>query len=279
MTSKYAVVQFYPDPASDERLDIGVVAWDEEGAHVVFIESWERAPTISVDEVYLLQDYAQLLQQRLTDRTVPHLDENTGELAEHLINIPMPGIRLTPTQSAPGDAPTLAADLAAQLHSASGARSERVRDRRIAASHAYRSITGALRKRAPRDAKALIHARRMLEGKFGRHQFDVVLAADEPFAAVSALSFEVTSQRNLQREADATAWALDDVHKLRPDLPLAVFVLPPTNAQAEVVHRGAAKTFKGLGVRMIAGEPAIARWALQQVKESRGDQRRTPGPG
>jgi len=265
MASKYALVQFYPDPASDERLDIGVIAWDAEGAHVVFIESLERVPAIGLDEVYRLQEFAQSVQQRLSDRTVPHLDERTGELAEHLIGVPAPGVRLTPTQSAPGDAPTLAASLAAQFHYGPAVKAGRVRGRQIAASHAYKSVLSALRKRAPREAKRLVHARYTLEGKFGQHQFDVVLARDEPLAAVSALSFEIRSRRNLQRELDATAWALEDVHKLHKGLPLAVFILPPTNPAAEVLHQAAARVFKGVGARMIDAEPAMARWALRHA--------------
>jgi hypothetical protein len=104
-----------------------------------------------------------------------------------------------------------------------------------------------------------------LEGKLGEHVFDVVLANEKPLAAVDAISFEVRSKVNLQREVDATAWALDDVRRLDKDMPLAVFVLPPTNAEAEQVYRAAFKTFKALGAKVIEDEPALARWAARQV--------------
>jgi hypothetical protein len=265
MTSKYALVQFYPDPASSERLDIGVIAWDADSAHVVFIESWERVGAIGLDEVYRLQAYAQSLQERLSDRTVPHLDESTGGLAEHVIGVPAPGVRLTPARNAPEDAPTLIASLATHLHYGPAVRSDRTRGRLTAASRAYRSVLGALRKRAPADARRMVHARHALEGRFARHQFDVVLARDEPLAAVAALSFEVRSHRALQREVDATAWALEDVHKLRKDLPLAVFILPPADPETEALRQAAARVFKGVGARMIDAEPAIARWALRHA--------------
>ena len=42
MPSRYTLIQYRPDPASDERLNIGVIAWDADGAHVVFVESWEH---------------------------------------------------------------------------------------------------------------------------------------------------------------------------------------------------------------------------------------------
>ena len=42
MPSRYTLIQYRPDPASDEQLNIGVIAWDADGAHVVFVESWEH---------------------------------------------------------------------------------------------------------------------------------------------------------------------------------------------------------------------------------------------
>lgn len=266
MTSRYALVQFHPDPTSDERLDVGVIAWDAAGAHVVFIESWERVHAISLDEVRQLQDFAELVRARLADGGGLPFDEATGELADEFAAAPAPGIRLSPVRSAPEAASKLVASLSAQLHYPPAApKARRVRDRRIAASHAHGAILAALRKRAPKEAARLVHARRMLDGKFGQHLFDVVLAGDEPTAAVDALSFEVTSPRHLQRDVDAIAWALDDVRKLHGKLPLAVFILPPTNPGAEGVLKAASKVFRGVGASLITAEPSMARWAVRQA--------------
>jgi hypothetical protein len=265
MASRYALVQFHPDPGLDDRIDIGVIAWDADGAHVLFIETWERVAAISVQEVDLLRDFAESVRQRLALSDGRHLDEATGELDWDLIGEPAPGVRLTPTQSAPQDPSTLISSLAAQFHYGAAPTHGRVRTRQTAASHAYHAILDALRKRAPRRAKALVHARRSLEGRFGEHEFDVVLAAEKPLAAVRALSFEVSSPRHLQRDVDAAAWALDDLRKRYKDLPLAVFVLPPTSPEAEAISRAASKVFKGVGASLIDAEPRLAKWALQHA--------------
>ncbi len=267
MTSKYAVVQFYPDQDSDDRLDVGVIAWDAAGAHVLFIESWERLDSISVEDVRLLQGYADEMRARLSDRAGSHLDE-TGELAGDLIGDPASRIRLTPARSVAEDAPTLISSLAAKFHYAPTASTLKARDRRTAASHAFKAIVSAARGRRFRGLRPLIHSRRTIDGKFAEHELDVVLAADEPLAAVSGLSFEVKSRRHLQQEVDATAWVLDDLLRLRPHMPLAVFVLPATHPDAETVQNAAAKVFRGLGVRMIAEEATAAKWALRQLRSS-----------
>lgn len=265
MNSKYAVVQFYPDPGSDERLDIGVVAWDAAGAHVVFIESWERTHAIGLEEAQRLQDFADLLRAQAPDDVELLIDPVTGALARHLALAAAPGIRLSPVKSAPQDAPALAASLAAQFHYGPPPRPKRGRDRRSAAHCAYRAVFGAVRRRAPNFAARLVHARQVVDGKFGKHQFDVVLAGAHPLAAIEALSFEVGSPRSLRRDVDATAWALDDVHKLHPRLPLAVFALPPANPDAKSVQGDAARLFRGLGASVISTEPSMARWALRHA--------------
>lgn len=268
MTSKYALVQFYPDPVSDERLDVGVIAWDAAGAHVLFIESWERLDTIGLEDVRLLQDYAESIKERLSEGGGSHLDRETGDLAEDLIGDPGPRIRLTPAQSVAQDAPTLISSLAAKFHY-SPHRVKRARDRRVAASHAFRAIVSATRGRKSTQFRRLVHARRMIEGKFAEHELDVVLEGDGPFAAVSGLSFEVKSRRRLREEVDATAWVFDDVLRLRPRMPLAVFALPATDPEGEAIQSAAAKVFQGLGARMIAEESTVARWALRHIRASR----------
>ena len=278
MPSNYALIQYRPDPASDERLNIGVIAWDAAGAHVVFVESWERVRLFGGQDVAFLREFAQSMQSRLPAEMEPLVDELTDELLQQWIGDLAHSVQLTPAQGAPEDAKKLIASLAARFLYAPPPRAKKGRDRRTAASHAYRAIKAAVQGKASKGSKPPVHLHlhRMLEGKVGEHRFDVVLANGKPLAAVDAISFEVRSKANLQREVDATAWALDDVRRLNKDMPLAVFVLPPTNAEAEQVFRAAAKTFKALGAKVMQDEPAMARWAARQASGHRTTH--TPAP-
>lgn len=265
MPSNYTVVQYRPDPASDERLNIGVIAWDADGAHAVFVETWERVRSFGGCDVGFLREFAQSMQGRLTDELELPEDELTDELAAQLIGDLGHSVQLTPARGAEEEAPKLISSLAARFLYSPPQRAKAARGRRNATTHAYRAIKAAVNARSPKAARQLIHLHRGLEGKLGEHRFDVVLANGKPLAAVNALSFEITSIGNLQRDVDATAWALDDVRHLDETMPLAVFVLPPTNSEAERVFRSAGKIFKGLGAKLLDDEPRTVRWAKRQL--------------
>ena len=106
---------------------------------------------------------------------------------------------------------------------------------------------------------------RTLKGKLDEHRFDVVLADGKPLAAVDALSFELASRANLQREVDATAWAFDDVRHLDESLSLAAFILPPTNGDSSRCSASLRRYSRDLGAKVFVNEPALGRWARRQA--------------
>lgn len=278
MPSRYSLIQYRPDPASDDRLNIGVIAWDADGAHVVFVESWEHVRLFSGQDVAFLREFAQSVQNRLPDEMAPIVEELTEELVQRWIGDLANGVQLTPVAGAPEGAEKLVSSLAARFLYSPPPKPKR-RGRRLAASHAYRAIKSALQpKKKPNGTGLLVRSHRPLEGKLGEHVFDVVLANDKPVAAVDAISFETRSKATLQRDVDATAWALDDVRRLDEDMPLAVFVLPPTNPEAEQVFRAASKTFKALGAAVMKDELAIGRWARRQATACRRQRPPEPSP-
>jgi hypothetical protein len=276
MPSNYTIIQYCPDPVGDERLNIGVIAWDAGGAHVEFVETWERARSFGGRNVAFLRDFAQSMQSRLSEEMELLVDELTDGLVEQLIGDVAHSVQLTPARGDSEDAQKLVSSLASRFLYSPPPRAKKARDRRTAAGHAYRAIKAAVSGQAPDAAKPRVLFHRNLAGKFGDHQFDVILANGRPLAAADALSFEIRSKGLLQREVDATAWALDDVRRLHQDMPLAVFVLPPTNTETEKVFRSAAKIFKGLGAKMTDSESAMARWATHQA--CRPPDKRAPEP-
>jgi len=68
----------------------------------------------------------------------------------------------------------------------------------------------------------------------------------------------------LQREVDATLWAMDDVRKLRPKLPLAVLVIPPGTTNSTFTH--AARMFRDLNVEVVPDDRATS-WAKKVIKK------------
>lgn len=63
MASKYSVIQYVPDPIADERINIGVLAFDHDQVCVKFLQSWERVRNFSRTDISFLHDFAQRMQE------------------------------------------------------------------------------------------------------------------------------------------------------------------------------------------------------------------------
>ena len=103
----------------------------------------------------------------------------------------------------------------------------------------------------------------LLQGRYEVHNFDIVLNEARPIAAMNALSFEVGHERNLWHQVDATAWIVEDVKSAKPELPVAVFLLPPRNFSAS--YERAKLLFPKLDAEIIM-EDRLRTWARTQTQ-------------
>lgn len=62
MPSYYAVVQYVPDPVADERMNIGVIAFNDDRVYSRFIRDWQRVRSFGAKDAALLQDFARSVQ-------------------------------------------------------------------------------------------------------------------------------------------------------------------------------------------------------------------------
>lgn len=80
-----------------------------------------------------------------------------------------------------------------------------------------------------------------------RHTFELALARDQALHAVRALSFESDDKRAIAREIESVAWSVDDIRKVRPQLPMTVLALEakdsPAFARAEHIRHGLSANF------------------------------------
>jgi Protein of unknown function (DUF3037) len=59
MTSHYTVIQYVPNPIADERINIGVLVFDEHSARTRFLQNWERVQSFGKPEnIEFLKDFA-----------------------------------------------------------------------------------------------------------------------------------------------------------------------------------------------------------------------------
>src|ERR1700682_5257485 len=63
MPSHYSIVQYVPDPISDERINVGVIATGDGGAvRVRFLNHWQRVRQFGLRDVSFLQDFARRIE-------------------------------------------------------------------------------------------------------------------------------------------------------------------------------------------------------------------------
>ena len=103
-------------------------------------------------------------------------------------------------------------------------------------------------------------------GDPGRSKSRCPFAMTEPLElAALTLSFEKQSAHELQREYASAAWALEDVHKRDPAIPLAVVMRPPASGTSKTYDQ-ARHVFGALKARPVS-QPELDDWAAE-VAES-----------
>ena len=105
----------------------------------------------------------------------------------------------------------------------------------------------------------LVKRKYSVEGKLDDHTFDVVVSKNRPYFAAQGLSFELTNLTMLQKDVDATAWAIDDVKNNDPGFPIAILALPPVVDQVGLFKR-AKKLFKGLDTDVLESDAQMGKW-------------------
>jgi Protein of unknown function (DUF3037) len=63
MASKYSIVQYVPNPIADERVNIGVVTFDEDQVCVQFLKNWDRVCHFDTGNIDFLKDFAKQMNE------------------------------------------------------------------------------------------------------------------------------------------------------------------------------------------------------------------------
>lgn len=253
---QYAVLQYMPDPARQECVNVGVVV-DIPGSDSAEVRMLKRADAARLkwlgvkDEIKFLDDLAE-------DLSHPRVPQG-GSVADALdrAHTDWGGtIRVTALRAALHEE---AHDLCEELYAryVANPRARRhptYRDRRTA----RRKVTAALRGRLPREA---VQPRVSVPGRFEEHKFDLGLRNESLLHAISAFSFESPDREAQQTEVDACAWAISDIRQVSAHLPITIVTI----GSGMRVDR-AEQMYQGLGARLIR-EPNIEEWARGLASE------------
>jgi len=274
MPAHYAVIHYAPNPIANERINIGVIAFDEHRIRCQFVNNWTRVKQFGAEDIGFLQEFADDLGQSAEDQLLLQLS-GPGRLDADAI-FRMAGswvnsIQMSPPKGSLRDVDALLIEMSAiYLHErTSSGRVIRGRQEaaKIVVGHVERVVQHAVGEAAVRH---LVKKDEHLMGKYKERQLDVAIRNGHLLAAAHGLSFELRDPRRLSTQLDSTARALDDVRTANLDLPLAVLALPPADqsdpgsAAWELYHQ-AQREFADIGALMV-DEGTIDEWVESVLK-------------
>ena len=266
MTAYYTIAQYVPDPTADERMNIGIIAWDDARVCSNFVKDFSRARAFGGKNIGFLKEFAEYVGDLTKESSKDYREFSPSNITK-LIYGWTNSIQFTEPRGSTKSVSELAAELPARflpIHETLQVAKVSL-TRSAAVKAAYQCVFDTVKARAPREVRHLVRKNQPLTGKFNRHAFDIALVNGSPFAAVNALSLGLVNRGHLQREIDATAWIFDDVRMYTPELPLAVYIVRYQDDQD--LYDRTARTFRGLKSNVITSDDALSKWADTQVKQ------------
>lgn len=266
MASQYTVVQYVPNPLSDERINIGIVAWDDAGVSVEFISSWYRIRAFGNEDIGYVKDFVTKTSEAMKIQSQPDLfrsaDRFDVALLEKMIGGWRHSIQFTTPRGSIKDRATVLRDVAPVYLSHRRLSRYMPRSRRTATKIAVQEVEKAVFARNPDFVDTLVKTNFEIPGACDVHNFPVALANGHPAAVIETLSFEIQEKRALELEIDSVCWACTDVRKQYRRLALAVFALEP-KGKSELFDR-AGRVLRKLDIPLV-NENSIGRWATKQA--------------
>jgi hypothetical protein len=277
MSAKYSVIQFVPDVITDERINIGVVAFNEDTVRVRFLGNWDRVRRFANQDIRFLQSFAREFERAASpDVLLPGVEEFpqlNEEFVRKMIQKSVNSIQLTESRASLKAVDELLNDTAARFLSDHFVVRRGYRDRRAAVSVAATRIRRALVEHLGNEegAEHFLKSKSTLRGKFQPHTFDTVVANGVPYLAANGISFELPEGKGLKTHIDAFAWSIRDVHDRDPAFPIGVVVFPPTaeveeHAKLAELYDQTIDVYQDLGAQIL-DENNVESWAETVVKK------------
>lgn len=272
MASRYSVIQYVPNPIADERINIGVLAFDQQTVKVHFLSNWDRVRVFGrSQDMSTLKTFADRMQKSAAaGQLFPGDELNNTPNYEGLLKVVqgwINHIQFTEPRKSLDTVDNLLTDAIA-TYLLEPEPKPKLRDRQAAARIAQNKIKQALiNKLGENRAQELLKPDYFIDGQHQAHTFDVAIANNgRPLLAAHGLSFEV--QTSIQ-VTDSLAWMIVDVKNHQPDFLLGILALPP---QENSPHYGklnefygqTISTYESLGATMI-NENNIDLWASENL--------------
>lgn len=266
MTTLYSVVRYLPDPVADESINIGVVAFGDEGPQFRFVQNLNRAKLLGDNDVSFLRDFIESVRDGRVGALGDPKNWNQESLSKLLgrwHNV----IQFTPPRASAKKVGPLVEELSKLfLKGASTQVEEGVasQGRSYAVRLSKILVVGALTERWGQPvARVLVKSGHTLAGSAGAHEFDVAIVNGSAYLAARAISFRVQDTQTLRTKVDAAAFAVTDLAERHAKIDTALLVLPPRSREQEAYKRALAIS-KKKNVKMLEAQ-AFKVWVSTVV--------------
>jgi len=284
----YSVVQYYPDPNADERINIGVVAYHNATVRVRFLSEWSRVKRFGGEDVSFLKDFTRRFQRVVAYQTdmareahtlgvdlvpEPPAPEITAETLERMFAEWSNSIRFTEPRASIQGVEALLSETARRYLVVHRPQSTRPRDQRTASSVVVSKVRKGLTNILPPEvAETLLRTDYKLGGARQDHYFDVALANGSAYFVAQSASFEVPdpTSKALHQRLDSIAWALSDARPREQGIEIGVMALPPATEmphadEMQGLYDERTALFSDLGATILP-ENAVESWAESLVR-------------
>ncbi|MEG3959556.1 DUF3037 domain-containing protein [Microcoleus sp. herbarium2] len=266
MASRYSIVQYVPNPIADERINIGVVAFDDNDVRVQFLNNWSRVQAFGREDIHFLRDFAKRMNFAASEGLLFPGDEPDGtpkherlkKIAQGWIN----SIQFTEPHGSLDNVENLLEDIA-QTYLVNVVPTKTKRNRQDAARITTSIIRKTLISYDDKPAlKEMLKNDFPVKGSHKEHKFDAVVANGQPYFAAHGISFEVHIPESLQ---DSISWMISDVKESDPKLPIGIVALPPKQEWQDYeklnkVYQTTISTYRSLGAEVLQ-ENEVQPWA------------------
>jgi hypothetical protein len=271
MASRYSIIQYVPNPIADERINIGVLVFDEEIVKVHFLHSWERTNSFAKEDTRFLRDFSKRMGEASENGLLfPNDDPSSGQSrVERLRRVSREwtnSIQFTEPRGSLENIDSVFENTINTYLVDEIPTQRNMRDRQAAKRIVASSVKHVLKERLGNRAAEFFKkdAAAIVKGVRGTHNFDVLVANGRPYLAAHGVSFEI---RTHKETLDALSWWIEDVKRLDNDFPLAVVALPPKAefdgyTQLFEAYENTKETYTNLGATVLK-EEEVPAWTNQ----------------
>lgn len=270
MASRYSIVQYVPNPIADERINIGVVAFDDNDVRVQFVNNWGRVQAFGGEDINFLRDFAKRMNKAAGEGLLfPGDRPNDTPKHERLKKIAqgwMNSIQFTEPRGSLENVESLLEDIA-QTYLVNVVSATTKRTRQDAARITTSIIRKTLISYDDKPAlKEMLKNNFPVKGSHKEHRFDAVVANGQPYLVAHGISFEVYPPETLQ---DSISWMILDVKESDTKLPIGIVALPPKQEcqdyeKLNKVYQTTISTYRSLGAEVLQ-ENEVQPWASQTI--------------